>query len=139
MTVLRLALAPCLMVVAACRTGSPEAGPGAPSTAATAGPPTPVVSAFASSTPAPRPLAVRNLGGGAVEVRNDGDVPLRVAFDLDIEREVGGRWESTHTPNMLMQTQCFDPRPANGWRHHLRRMPSSSRCPGGAGSAARSA
>jgi hypothetical protein len=61
-----------------------------------------------------RPFIVRSLGGGAVELRNDGEEPARVAFELDIEREVGGRWESTGVSNMLMQTRCFDQRPADG-------------------------
>jgi hypothetical protein len=100
------------VVLAACRT---NAGP-TPSASSAPPPPSAVPTAptaSVSAAPTRRPFAVRNLGGGAVEVRNDGDVPVRVAFELDIEREVGGRWESTHVSNMLAQTKCFDPRPAD--------------------------
>jgi len=48
---------------------------------------------------------------GTVVVRNDTDAPVRIAWDLPIEREGAGGWAAVHS--LQMMTSCFDPAPAD--------------------------
>lgn len=72
--------------------------------------------AAASSSSAPSPpapgLRVDVTAPGNVVLRNDGDAPVRVAWELPIEKQVDGAWTAAHS--MQLMTKCFEPKPADG-------------------------
>jgi hypothetical protein len=67
----------------------------------------------ASAAPAARELVYVTVAGpGRVVVHNDGDAPVRIAWDMPIERADGGAWKPIHALHPM--TKCFEPPPADG-------------------------